>query len=104
MLSAIVLLAGCAAGTLLGAGQGGRSDDGRSYAEARNDNLLAAKVNRAMVRAKELRAQDIQVSVLNAVVTLTGTVPNEGSIVQAGRVAQSVNGVKTVINNLRGAP
>lgn len=101
MLLAVALLGGCAAGTMMGAGQGGRAEDGRSYEAARADNLLAAAVNRALVRDKGVRAGDVQVSVHDGVVTLTGTVPGNSSAERAERLARDVDGVKDVVNHLR---
>jgi len=94
------LLAGCAAGTMLGAGQGGRAEDGRSYEAARADNLLAAEVNRALVRSRALRAGDINVGVQNAVVTLQGTVSSEAAVSRAGQIVQKIKGVRSVDNRL----
>jgi osmotically-inducible protein OsmY len=101
LLLAMALLAGCAAGTMMGAGQGGRAADGRSYEEARADNLLAAAVNRALVRDREVRAGDVQVGVQDGVVTLVGTVPSNSSAERAERLAREVAGVKGVVNHLR---
>jgi hypothetical protein len=46
----------------------------------------------------------IVVAVRNGVVTLTGTVPERGDIAEAGRLAASVAGVKSVRNELKVGP
>lgn len=97
----IVLVAGCASGTMMGAGQGGRADDGRSYEEARADNLLAAAVNRALVHDKSINAGDIRVSVRDSVVTLAGTASSASSAEHIVSLVREIDGVKGVVNNLR---
>ncbi len=101
LLSVVALLGGCAAGTMMGAGQGGQAADGRSYEAARADNLLAAAVNRALVRDKAVNAGDIRVSVRDAVVTLTGTVPDAARADRVVRMVQELDGVKAVVNQLQ---
>lgn len=101
MLLAVALLGGCAAGTMMGAGQGGQAEDGRSYEAARADNLLAAAVNRALVHDRSVSAGDIRVSVRDGVVTLTGTVSSARSAEHVVNLVRDVDGVKDVINALR---
>lgn len=101
MLLAVALLGGCAAGTMMGAGQGGQAEDGRSYEAARADNLLAAAVNRALVRDKEVNAGDIRVGVRDGVVTLTGTVSSVRSAEHIVNLVRGVDGVQDVIDVLR---
>lgn len=96
----VALLGGCATGTMTGAGQGGRAEDGRSYQEARADNQLAAAVNRALVRDTSVRATDIRVRARDGVITLSGYVPNPASAERAVKVVQQVDGVKAVVNHL----
>lgn len=96
-----VLLGGCAAGTMMGAGQGGRAEDGRSYEEARTDNLLTAAVNRALVRDKGVSADDIRVSTRDGVVTLDGVVPSAETAARAVRLVRETAGVKDVVDQLR---
>lgn len=104
MLLTMALLGGCAAGTMMGAGQGGRTEDGRSYEEARADNLLAAAVTRALVRDKSVNAGDIKVSVRDGVVTLVGTVPDADAAARVRRLAREIEGVKQVADHLRIQP
>jgi hypothetical protein len=101
MLLFMALLGGCAAGTMMGSGQGGRAEDGRSYEVARADNLLAAAVNRTLVRDKRVRASDIRVSVCDSVVTLAGTVSSTRNAEHVVNLVRDVDGVKDVVNDLR---
>lgn len=101
LLLAVVLLGGCAAGTMMGAGQGGRAENGRSYEAARADNLLAAAVNRTLVRDKRVRASDIRVSVCDSVVTLGGMVSSTRHAEHVVSLVWEVDGVKGVVNDLR---
>jgi hyperosmotically inducible protein len=99
-----VSLYGCASAVSSGYGQGGRSDDGRSYEEARADNQITAAVNTLLVRDKRIRAMDIQVSTFNGVVSLEGSVPSRNDAAIAQSLAASVDGVRWVDNNLRVGP
>lgn len=101
MLMVMALLGGCAAGTMMGAGQGGQAADGRSYEAARADNLLAAAVNRALVHDRSVSAGDIRVSVRDSVVTLAGTVSSTRSAEHVVNLVRDVDGVKDVVNDLR---
>lgn len=104
LLLITAVLSACASGVMSGAGQGGRSADGRSYEAARADHLLAAQVNRALVRDKSVRAMDIRVSVRDGVVSLTGHVPETAMADRARQLAASVQGVQRVDNRLRVGP
>jgi hyperosmotically inducible protein len=97
-------LYGCASAVSGGYGQGGRSDDGRSYAEARADNQITAAVNTLLVKDKRIRAMDIQVSTFNGVVSLDGSVPDHSAAAVAQSLAASIEGVRWVDNNLQVSP
>lgn len=101
LMMMVALLGGCATGTMTGAGQGGRAEDGRSYEAARADHRLAAAVNRALVRDTSVRATDIRVRVRDGVVTLSGYVSSAASAARAVKLAQQVDGVKAVVDQLR---
>jgi len=101
VITLVVVLAGCASAIGSGYGQGGRESDGRSYAEARADNTLTARVNTLLVQDRQIPAMDITVITRNGVVTLTGQVPNHTVVVRAGRLAASVQGVVAVNNRLQ---
>jgi osmotically-inducible protein OsmY len=98
---AMMLLGGCAAGTMTGAGQGGQSADGRSYEAARADNMIAAAVNRVLVRDRDVSASDINVSVRDGVVTLTGEVTDAATAARVVQAVRDTEGVRGVINQLR---
>lgn len=97
----VIALAGCAGAVGSGYGQGGLNGDGRSYSEARADNNITAQVNMLLVQDREIPAMDIDVTTLNGVLTLSGTVPSHALIGRAGQLAASVDGVVKVINHLR---
>ncbi len=97
-------LHGCATGVAGGYGQGGRDSDGRTYQEAREDNLLAAAVNSALVRDKSLPALDIDVQARTGVVTLQGRVASRAMAQRAVAVARGVPGVTEVRDELRTVP
>ncbi len=98
---AMGLLGGCAAGTMAGAGQGGQAADGRSYEEARADNMIAAAVNRLLVRDGHVNASDINVVVRDGVVTLTGEVSDAATAARVVQAVRETEGVRGVINQLR---
>lgn len=100
----VLLLAGCASGTLLGAGQGGQAADGRSYEDARADSLLSAAVTKLLVRDTQVKAADINVATRDGVVTLSGQVPEQRMVDRAVMLVRSIDGVKQVVSQLRVGP
>lgn len=68
------------------------------------DQQLDTEVQSKIGGESALTGQDISVNVQNAVVTLSGTAANSASRELAAAEAGSVNGVKTVINNLMVGP
>ncbi|TDU31497.1 BON domain-containing protein [Panacagrimonas perspica] len=65
-----------------------------------SDSALTAKVKTALVAEKNLKSLGINVESTDGVVTLSGKVPNEASIEQAGAATKAVVGVKDVHNKL----
>lgn len=104
VIALVAALAGCASAVGSGYGQGGLNGDGRSYSDARDDNTITAKVNTLLVRDQDIPAMNIDVSTLNGVVSINGTVPTHALAERAARLAASVDGVKNVLNHLRVAP
>lgn len=104
LLCATLALGACAAGVSSGYGQGGLTEEGRSYEEARADRLLTSAVNRLLVGDKQVRAMDIRVHALDGVVTLGGEVQNEQMAQRAEELARSVDGVRDVVNELQVRP
>ncbi len=97
----VIWLSGCASAVSSGYGQGGRDRDGRSYADARADNLISAAVTSVLVSDREVPAMDIDVHTRNGVVTLSGSVPSMAVSRRAERIAAAVAEVKRVENRLR---
>jgi len=73
---------------------------GRTIGSGANDGWLWTKMRAMLAAENDLRDSTINVDVDNAVVTLTGTVATGDQKARAGRVAQGVEGVKGVKNNL----
>jgi len=65
-----------------------------------DDSTVTTKVNTALIESKDTKAGDIKVASHNGVVQLSGFVDNEAQKTAAGKVAQSVKGVKSVQNDL----
>ena len=65
-----------------------------------DDAAITAKVNTALTGEPGLQALQIHVDTARGVVTLTGAVDTPQSLDRATRVAQAVQGVKSVDNRL----
>jgi len=72
----------------------------RHQAPVRTDQQIASDIQAKIQAEQRLAGQGIQVDVANGMATLSGTVPDEASREIAGIDSGSVNGVKTVVNNL----
>ena len=77
---------------------------GRKIGTGVDDGWLWAKTRFDLAAANDLAESTINVDVDNAVVTLTGSVPTAAQKAKAESIAKSVNGVKTVKNQLKVAP
>ena len=95
-----LVLGGCASAVSSGYGQGGRDASGRTYEEARADNLIRSAVISALVRERSVPAMDIDVRTENGVVTLSGSVPSRTASRKAEQLAAAVPGVRRVENQL----
>jgi hyperosmotically inducible protein len=73
----------------------------KSAGEQVDDSALTGKVKTALARAPETSAYRIDVETFRGDVQLNGFVGSAEEKAAAGRVAKSVDGVKTVSNNLR---
>jgi hypothetical protein len=71
---------------------------------APTDQQIAADVQAKLQSEGALTGQNIQVSVVDGVLTLSGTVTDEASRSLAGNDSGTVSGVKTVVNNLTVQP
>ena len=77
---------------------------GRSIGTGTNDGWLWTKTRAVLATTDDLRDSTINVDVDNAVATLSGTVATAAQKNKAGQVAKSVEGVKSVKNNLTVSP
>src|ERR1700761_1417243 len=71
---------------------------------ARDDQQIGTDIQAKISAESALNGQDIQVAVLNGVATLNGKVDNDASRALAAADSASIDGVKTVVNNLVVAP
>ncbi|QNI34355.1 BON domain-containing protein [Alloacidobacterium dinghuense] len=71
---------------------------------ARTDQQVANDVQAKIAAESALNGQNIQVGVTNGIATLSGTANDDASRALAGNDAGSVDGVKTVVNNLTVEP
>ena len=69
-------------------------------AAAVDDAAITAKVKTAVIGEPGLSALKIDVDTKDGVVTLTGTVDSAAMKDRAQQVAQSVSGVRSVVDNL----
>src|SRR3569833_506822 len=69
-------------------------------AAAPTDQQIASDIQTKIKGESALAQQNIQVSVVNGVATLNGTVSDEASRSLAANDSGTISGVKTVINNL----
>lgn len=74
---------------------------GRKIGTGANDMWLWVKARYELAAADDLRDSTINVDVENGVVTLTGSVASAEQKTKAGTVAQGVEGVKSVKNELK---
>lgn len=71
---------------------------------ARTDQQVASDVQAKISAESALNGQNIQVAVANGIATLSGTANDDASRALAGNDAGTVDGVKTVVNNLTVQP
>lgn len=72
----------------------------RSAGEYIDDKAITAKVKAALMQDPVVKAIQVKVETYNGVVQLSGFVENGDQISQAAKVAGSVEGVKSVKNDL----
>ena len=77
---------------------------GRTIGSGVNDGWLWVKTRFDLAAADDLRDSTINVDVDNGVVTLSGTVASAAQRTRAEQVAKSVEGVKSVRNQLKVSP
>jgi osmotically-inducible protein OsmY len=69
--------------------------------EAVDDAVLTTKVKAAIFNEPSLKVTQIGVETYKGQVQLSGFVNSQAEVARAGEVARSVNGVRTVKNDLR---
>lgn len=79
-------------------------ESGRTVGTGANDLWLWVKTRFDLAAADDLRDSTINVDVDNDIVTLTGTVASAAQRTRAEAVAKSVEGVKSVRNQLKVSP
>ena len=84
-----VLAAGC------------RSTTGRTIGENIDDKTILASVKTKLVAEKPSNLTKVDVDVTNGTVYLNGAVESAEQKARAEQLAQSVKGVKSVVNNLQ---
>lgn len=106
LLTACLLLCGCAALLVGGAGAGGYyvGKDERSAGQIARDGGITASVKTKLIANKHVDALDINVDTYDGVVTLRGDVPTQIARTQAQAEAVTVAGVKSVKNEVRVIP
>jgi osmotically-inducible protein OsmY len=73
----------------------------RSTGQHVDDKTLSAKVNAALLADKDVKSSQIDVTTYNGVVQLSGFVESSEQAQRAVVVAQKVDGVKSVKNDIR---
>jgi len=81
--------------------EGEAKQSGRHVGSGANDLWLWTKTRTALLAADDLRDSTINVDVDNDVVTLSGTVASNDQKARAAKVAQDIQGVKSVKNDLK---
>lgn len=76
------------------------TDDDVTVGEAIDDTVIAGKVEAALVDDEALSALDINIDVREGVVQLSGFVDDRTDISRATDVASSIEGVRSVRNDL----
>ena len=78
----------------------GLKPGGTTLGEVIDDSLLTAKVKAALIESPETKAHQITVETKEGVVQLSGFVDSQNAKAAASTIALSVNGVKTVRNEI----
>jgi len=73
----------------------------KDAASAAGDAAITAKVKAALLMAPELKSAQISVDTASGIVTLSGDIDTAQNVERATQAAQSVDGVKSVSNQLK---
>jgi hyperosmotically inducible protein len=112
--TAAILLAGCKQNTQSNDSAQAQKDGSSTMQQAANDvknntdiaaaavgdATITAKVKAAIIAEPTLKATDIKVDTANGVVTLSGDIDTVEKVQRATQLAQNVDGVRTVNNQL----
>ena len=103
LLTAAALLSGCAAPAMVGGGAVMTSMLGeqRSPENYLEDNWVAWKIRSYYVRSEKVRAGNINVSVYNGAVLLTGAAASQEEIDEAVSIAKGTRGVMSVHSEIK---
>lgn len=71
-----------------------------SHIQKTRDALLETKVAGALATTPDVHSLDISVAAQNGVIHLSGSAPDQRQIDKAQEIAQSVEGVETVVSRL----
>ena len=96
------MISGCAPAVVGGAAYGGYkgATDERSVGTIMDDSILSTKIKTKMIGDEFVKARNIDVDVLNGVVYLIGVVESSSQKRMAEGIAQGVEGVRHVENQL----
>lgn len=103
VLSFVLLLKGCAAAMVGGAGAGGYyvGKDERDAATILNDASITSSINAQFLTTKGISTFDINVDTFNGVVILQGEVPSLKIKNKIINIAKQTTDVKKVISKLK---
>ena len=101
-LTAALILAGCSSLMMSGGGGSyGSGSDERSSTELAKDTAITTAVKARHMDDPTVNMFEIGVRTVNGQVTLTGTVGSYAARNQAYRLARQVDGVTSVVNQIR---
>ncbi len=95
---ASILVAALALSTMAGCVMGPKQESAARYID---DTVITTSVKTAILNEPTLKVAEINVETYNGVVQLSGFVSKTDDIVTANKVAQGVNGVKSIKNSIR---
>ena len=81
-------------------GQSSGSDTDRSTAQTMDDSTITMKVAAKLTASGDVDKKDINVQTYNGVVQLSGFADNQREKDRAGEIARTVDGVRSVKNNI----
>lgn len=102
LLLTLILLNGCTAILVGGAGVGGYvvGTDERKIGDIAEDASITARVKATLIKDSQIDAFDINVDTYRRVVTLHGHVKSSSQVTRAVSLARTVSGVRKVVSKL----